>query len=120
MYSKYGTDYNPVPQRHLDRFPRKNIRKPIPEGNLLNGWTTLCDISDTQPNDGPLTGMTFAVKDNYTVAGMIANNGSKACGDWVPVFDAEIVVRCLEAGATVSFSPMIDSPPTAENAGPVG
>lgn len=97
-----SADYIPDPD--LDRFPRKAIHVPKPEENKNKGWATRVTVQDTQPNDGPLKGRTFAVKDNYAVAGVIANNGTPVCGDWVPKLDAEIVQRCLKAGATVSMA----------------
>lgn len=63
-----------------------------------NIFTRRCNIQGAAA--GPLHGLTFAVKDNLDVAGMVTTNSSRMFG-YTPVRDAVAVERLLEAGATL-------------------
>ena len=48
---------------------------------------------------GPLHGIPIGLKDNLATAGITTTVGSKILADHVPEEDAEVVVRCRDAGA---------------------
>ena len=48
---------------------------------------------------GPLHGIPIGLKDNLATAGITTTVGSKVLADHVPEGDAEVVVRCRDAGA---------------------
>jgi aspartyl-tRNA(Asn)/glutamyl-tRNA(Gln) amidotransferase subunit A len=50
---------------------------------------------------GPLDGRTVAVKDNISTAGVRTTCGSNTLAEYVPPYDATVVERLTEAGATV-------------------
>jgi aspartyl-tRNA(Asn)/glutamyl-tRNA(Gln) amidotransferase subunit A len=65
----------------------------------LNAFVTRETIEGAE--DGPLSGRTVAVKDNISTEGVPTTCGSAMLADYVPPYDATVVERLREAGATV-------------------
>ena len=63
-------------------------------------WIAVCSVPLKDGKDGPLSGLTFAVKDNMDVAGMPTTAG---CPDFAlePAQHAVVVQKLLAAGATL-------------------
>ena len=81
------------------RYPRSSGYRPAPEDNPFNAWYWRTEIAGAP--DGPLAGRTIAVKDNVAVAGVPMMNGASTLQGYVPEFDATVVERVLDAGATI-------------------
>jgi hypothetical protein len=69
------------------------------EGDDLNAFVTRETIDPT--GEGPLSGVTVAVKDNISTEGVRTTCGSNMLADYVPPYDATVVERLKEAGATI-------------------
>jgi len=80
--------------------PERAHRFPSAADNVLNAWYVTCDVAGQAT--GPLAGKRVAVKDNIMVAGVPMMNGSRSLEGFVPVEDASVVTRVLEAGATIA------------------
>jgi amidase len=81
------------------KYPRTPGWRPDPSDNPYNAWSWRCEIAGAP--DGPLAGKRVAVKDNMGVAGVPMMNGSATLEGYVPEFDATVVTRTLDAGATI-------------------
>ena len=64
-----------------------------------NGYITEHELEPT--GSGPLDGRTVAVKDNLSTEGVRTTCGSAMLAEYVPPYDATVVERVREAGATV-------------------
>ncbi|KAJ7707797.1 amidase-domain-containing protein [Mycena rosella] len=95
-----------VPHLDLQRFPRVNIHRPTPAENAAdyNAWAYKVEIKSTLPADlaGPLSGLSVAIKDNVNIGGVPSLLGTDIfTKPYVPAYDATIVTRLLQAGATI-------------------
>ncbi|MFG1621854.1 amidase family protein [Kribbella sp. NPDC049227] len=83
------------------RFPgaREPGCRPGADEDPHNAWTWKCSIAGS--GEGILAGKTVSYKDHTAVAGMPMAFGAHALTGHVPDFDATVVQRALEAGATV-------------------
>ncbi len=79
--------------------PDRRSHRPDDADNELGAWYYRCDIQES--DSGPLAGKTFAIKDNTTVAGVPMMNGSRIIEGYVPLRDATVVTRILEAGGRI-------------------
>ena len=71
-----------------------------------NGYITETKI--VSDRDGPLSGTTVAVKDNISTEGVRTTCGSAMLDDYVPPYDATVVQRLQDAGATISGKTNMD------------
>jgi aspartyl-tRNA(Asn)/glutamyl-tRNA(Gln) amidotransferase subunit A len=65
----------------------------------LNAFITRKEIEPT--GEGPLSGVTVAVKDNISTEGVPTTCGSNMLANYAPPYDATVVERLKEAGATI-------------------
>ncbi|KAK6998033.1 amidase [Biomphalaria glabrata] len=86
----------PIP---LVKYPRTPGYRPAPEDRVGNSWAWRCNIQGA--TSGKLSGKTFAIKDNVSVAGVPMSNGSRLLQGYIPEFDATVVSRILDAGGRI-------------------
>ncbi|XP_054751409.2 amidase-like [Lytechinus pictus] len=88
-----------VEPRLPTRYPRLPGHRPEQKDNLYNAWYWKCEIQGA--SSGKLTGKRVAIKDSVAVAGIPMMNGSHALEGFTPDFDATVVTRILDEGATI-------------------
>lgn len=89
-------DEHRPPLRHLTRDPGK---RPTDTEDPLNAFIRMCSVKGAET--GPLAGKTVGLKDHIAVAGVPMSNGSYFLDGYTPDFDATVVTRLLDAGATI-------------------
>ena len=81
------------------KYGPRDFQMPTTDGNQLGAWVVNCNIEGA--SNGPLKAKRFAVKDNVLVAGLPMLNGTSYLEGLTPEFDATVVTRLLDAGATL-------------------
>lgn len=84
------------PLRHLDRDPGY---RPGEVEDPLNAFIRKCRVKGA--DSGPLAGRTIGLKDHIALAGVPMTLGSYFMDGYIPDFDATVVTRLLDAGATI-------------------
>ena len=98
FYERIDELPEPEPERrHLARDPGY---QPGSEEDPYNAYVTKCRVPGA--DDGPLAGYDVGIKDNVSVAGVEMTCGSKALRGHVPLHDATVVTRILDAGGTIT------------------
>ena len=82
------------------RYPKRSYRFPEQEENPLGAWYVKTGLQGK--DEGPLAGRTVAIKDNIFVAQVPMMNGSSLLEGFMPEFDATVVTRLLDAGASIT------------------
>lgn len=93
-------DKLPQPELPLRHPVRAAGRSPGPGQDPLNAFITICDVQGAE--HGPLEGRRVGLKDNIRLAGVRMTNGSAFLSEYVPVTDAVVVERLLEAGVRIT------------------
>jgi amidase len=81
--------------------------RPSPDDNPYNAWIWKCHIEGAK--EGPLQGKTVGLKDHIPVASIPLTYGSYLMRNFVADFDAPVVTRLLQAGATIVGKCNMDS-----------
>jgi amidase len=84
------------PLRHFERDPGY---RPTEAEDPLNLFIRKCNVKGAAT--GPLAGRTIGLKDHIAVAGVPMTLGSHFMDGYTPDFDATVVTRLLDAGATI-------------------
>jgi amidase len=83
----------------VTKYPRTPGYRPVGEENRYGAWYYKSEVKGAA--DGRLAGKTVALKDNVALAGVPMMNGAATLEGFVPMADATIVTRMLDAGATI-------------------
>jgi amidase len=93
-------DELPEPQPAPSAFTRRRTgHSPSAAEDPYNAFIRLCEVAGAE--QGPLAGLTAAVKDCIAVAGVPLTNGSRMLPTFVPTEDAVVVDRILRDGAVI-------------------
>ncbi|MEP2919282.1 amidase [Sulfitobacter sp.] len=80
-------------------YPRTTGYTPAPADNPFGAWARKVTVEGAA--EGKLKGKSVVLKDNVALAGVPMTNGASTLEGFIPVADATIVTRMLDAGATI-------------------
>ncbi|MBS0517342.1 MAG: amidase [Proteobacteria bacterium] len=81
------------------KYPRTPGYRPGPGENKYGAWYYKSTVKGAA--QGKLAGKKVVLKDNVSLAGVPMMNGASTLEGFIPVADATIVTRMLDAGATI-------------------
>ncbi len=81
------------------RYTRDGGRAPTGADNPYGAWACRCEIAGA--GHGPLAGARVGIKDTISVAGLPMSSGIRSLDGFVPLSDATVVERILDAGGTI-------------------
>ena len=101
LFDSYETlDRLPEPKTPLKYPYRELSARPAPEEDPYNAILYRCRLHGAA--GGKLAGKRIGLKNNTCIAGMPMTCASKVLEDYTPDFDATIVTRLLDAGASIT------------------
>ena len=73
-----------------------------------NSFVTIIDKCKIKEKDTPLSGIPYALKDNFSTSGILTTASSNILKDYVPVYDATVYKKLKKAGATLVGKTVLD------------
>ncbi len=98
MINKLHNDLKENKIKELD-LANKSIKE-AKESNL-NAFVTIIDNPIINKTDNILSGIPYSLKDNFSTKGILSTGSSNTLKDYVPYFDATVVEKLKEKGATL-------------------
>ena len=76
--------------------------------NKLNAFVTVCEPESRGINDNLLSGIPYALKDNFSTKGILTTESSNTLKNYVPIFNSTIYERLQNAGARLIGKTVLD------------
>ncbi len=73
-----------------------------------NCFVTILDQVKIKDSSGPLSGIPYALKDNFSTSKILTTASSNILKDYVPVYDATVYRKLKQAGATLVGKTVLD------------
>lgn len=73
-----------------------------------NSFVTIVDKCKIKEIDSPISGIPYALKDNFSTSGILTTGSSNILKDYVPVYDATVYKKLKKAGATLVGKTVLD------------
>ena len=73
-----------------------------------NSFVTILDKCKFRDRDSKISGIPYALKDNFSTAGILTTASSNILKDYVPVYDATVYKKLKSAGATLVGKTVLD------------
>ncbi len=73
-----------------------------------NSFVTILDEKEETNSDSILSGIPYALKDNFSTKGILSTASSNILKDYVPVFDATVYKKLKEKGAVLVGKTVLD------------
>ena len=73
-----------------------------------NSFVTILDKTKYKDSDSLLSGIPYALKDNFSTSGILTTASSNILKDYIPVYDATVYKKLKKAGATLVGKTVLD------------
>ena len=73
-----------------------------------NSFVTIIDEYDKKDSESLISGIPYALKDNFSTKGILSTSSSNILKDYVPVYDATVYKKLKEAGAVLVGKTVLD------------
>lgn len=73
-----------------------------------NSFVTIIDKYKSKDKESPISGIPYALKDNFSTSGILTTASSNILKDYVPVYDATVYKKLKKAGATLVGKTVLD------------
>ncbi len=73
-----------------------------------NSFVTILDKCKFRDRDSKISGIPYALKDNFSTSGILTTASSNILKDYVPVYDATVYKKLKSAGATLVGKTVLD------------
>lgn len=73
-----------------------------------NSFVTIIDDFKSKNKNSPISGIPYALKDNFSTSGILTTASSNILKDYVPVYDATVYKKLKKAGATLVGKTVLD------------
>lgn len=74
----------------------------------FNSFVTIIDEKKEQNSNSLISGIPYALKDNFSTSGILTTASSNILKDYVPVYDATVYKKLKEAGAVLVGKTVLD------------
>lgn len=74
----------------------------------VNAFVTIMDKYECENKSGVLSGVPYALKDNFSTSKILTTGSSNILKDYVPVFDSTVYKKLKEAGAVLVGKTVLD------------
>ena len=74
----------------------------------INAFVTIVDNYKCENENGELSGVPYALKDNFSTSGILTTGSSNILKDYVPVFDSTVYKKLKESGAMLVGKTVMD------------
>ena len=74
----------------------------------FNSFVTIIDEYQKEDSDSLISGIPYALKDNFSTKGILSTSSSNILKDYIPVYDATVYKKLKEAGAVLVGKTVLD------------
>lgn len=98
-------DSNKVTSEELFNESNKKAHKYQDE---YNSFVTILDEYENKESNSLISGIPYALKDNFSTSGILSTASSNILKDYVPVYDSTVYKKLKESGATLIGKTVLD------------
>ena len=87
---------------------KESLEKAKKYQSEYNAFVTIIDAKESKVDSNILSGIPYALKDNFSTKGILSTGSSNILKDYIPVFDATVVEKLNNSGAVCIGKTVLD------------